>query len=52
MAHPGLGTWNERRARRSPTSIALRSNGVELTHSELARSIRSLALELAGDRSE
>ena len=56
MAWPGLGSWIERRAFRSPRDTALRTLDGELSYEAFRRSVRSVAGRLraegvsAGDR--
>ena len=49
MRFPGLGSWIEQRAARSPADIALIAEGTSRTYLELATEIRSIAALLRRD---
>jgi fatty-acyl-CoA synthase len=46
MSFPGLGTWVERRAARSPSSVALLTEDATRSYLDLAREIRAAAATL------
>jgi fatty-acyl-CoA synthase len=49
MAWPGLGSWIERRAFRSPADAALRTADGELSYEDFARLVRSVAGRLRAE---
>jgi fatty-acyl-CoA synthase len=47
MGHPGLGSWIERRAERSPNEVAVIARDVRRSYRELAAEVRAIAGRLA-----